>query len=398
MTSAQPTAPCDERRNDRGRPLDRGRGSTSVFADSGYPAPASGAVAARIEGFPACRSESWPRCAGSRSSRRRPARRCACGSSTPSQPASRPATARARAVAPGQQPRAGLDQPDGEPPSRHRRPVPTPGPRPGAPRRPAGHPGRRPPPSDRGDDRRPRRRPGRSPGFSSASIVWQAPAEGGIPRYMMVFGENQPTDVGPVRSSRYYYIAWAPSGRRSTSTPVARPQALTDAARPRATASSSTTPTSSAWAGLLPPHQQSASRRTTCTPTGKQLDALAKRLRRQGRRLPADLAVRAGRPARAAPGRRQDHVRLPDEHDPLRLRPHDEHLPADGQRRGQAEGRRDQEAGRPEERGRDAHALRPAQRRPSRRSTGSRRTSSAAASPGSRRTARRSRAPGARSR
>jgi len=46
-------------------------------------------------------------------------------------------------------------------------------------------------------------------GFSVASIVWQAPAEGGIPRYMLVFQENIPTDVGPVRSSRYYYIAWA---------------------------------------------------------------------------------------------------------------------------------------------------------------------------------------------
>ena len=46
-------------------------------------------------------------------------------------------------------------------------------------------------------------------GLSSASIVWQAPAEGGIPRYMAIFGATVPTDVGPVRSSRYYYIAWA---------------------------------------------------------------------------------------------------------------------------------------------------------------------------------------------
>ena len=45
--------------------------------------------------------------------------------------------------------------------------------------------------------------------LSSASIVWQAPAEGGIPRYMAIFGATQPTDVGPVRSSRYYFIAWA---------------------------------------------------------------------------------------------------------------------------------------------------------------------------------------------
>ena len=46
-------------------------------------------------------------------------------------------------------------------------------------------------------------------GFNSASIVWQAPAEGGIPRYMMVFQDTVPESVGPVRSSREYYIEWA---------------------------------------------------------------------------------------------------------------------------------------------------------------------------------------------
>jgi hypothetical protein len=46
-------------------------------------------------------------------------------------------------------------------------------------------------------------------GFDAASVVWQAPAEGGIPRYMMIFAENRPGAVGPVRSARYYYIAWA---------------------------------------------------------------------------------------------------------------------------------------------------------------------------------------------
>jgi hypothetical protein len=46
-------------------------------------------------------------------------------------------------------------------------------------------------------------------GFNSASIVWQAPAEGGIPRYMMVFQDTVPDSVGPVRSSREYYIEWA---------------------------------------------------------------------------------------------------------------------------------------------------------------------------------------------
>jgi len=46
-------------------------------------------------------------------------------------------------------------------------------------------------------------------GLSSASIVFQAPAEGGIPRYMAIFADSVPTDVGPVRSARYYFIAWA---------------------------------------------------------------------------------------------------------------------------------------------------------------------------------------------
>ena len=46
-------------------------------------------------------------------------------------------------------------------------------------------------------------------GFNSAAMVWQAPAEGGIPRYMMVFQDTIPQGVGPVRSSREYYIEWA---------------------------------------------------------------------------------------------------------------------------------------------------------------------------------------------
>ncbi len=46
-------------------------------------------------------------------------------------------------------------------------------------------------------------------GFNDASIVWHAPAEGGIPRYMLLFQERPPDIVGPVRSAREYYIAWA---------------------------------------------------------------------------------------------------------------------------------------------------------------------------------------------
>ncbi len=63
-------------------------------------------------------------------------------------------------------------------------------------------------------------------GFSAASVVWQAPAEGGIPRYMLVFQETIPGDVGPVRSARYYYIAWAAELRALYAHSGGSPQAL----------------------------------------------------------------------------------------------------------------------------------------------------------------------------
>ena len=46
-------------------------------------------------------------------------------------------------------------------------------------------------------------------GLSSASIVWQAPAEGGIPRYMAIFQSGTPPRIGPVRSARLYFVRWA---------------------------------------------------------------------------------------------------------------------------------------------------------------------------------------------
>jgi hypothetical protein len=46
-------------------------------------------------------------------------------------------------------------------------------------------------------------------GFNAASVVYQAPAEGGIPRYMLIFQDTVPATVGPVRSSREYYVEWA---------------------------------------------------------------------------------------------------------------------------------------------------------------------------------------------
>ena len=46
-------------------------------------------------------------------------------------------------------------------------------------------------------------------GFSSASIVIQAMADGGEDRYMMIFQEGSATDIGPVRSARPYFVYWA---------------------------------------------------------------------------------------------------------------------------------------------------------------------------------------------
>jgi len=63
-------------------------------------------------------------------------------------------------------------------------------------------------------------------GLASASVVWHAPAEGGIPRYMAVFQDDMPDQIGPVRSSRYYYIAWAAEWRAVYIHSGGSPQAL----------------------------------------------------------------------------------------------------------------------------------------------------------------------------
>jgi DUF3048 family protein len=73
------------------------------------------------------------------------------------------------------------------------------------------------------DDLRPARP---QSGLSQADIVWQAPAEGGIPRYMAIFHTQLPKDIGPVRSSRYYYITWAAEWKSIYAHAGGSPQAL----------------------------------------------------------------------------------------------------------------------------------------------------------------------------
>ena len=63
-------------------------------------------------------------------------------------------------------------------------------------------------------------------GLSQASVVWQAPAEGGIPRYMAVFAEGDPKAVGPVRSARYYFIGWAAEWKAAYVHAGGSPQAM----------------------------------------------------------------------------------------------------------------------------------------------------------------------------
>lgn len=46
-------------------------------------------------------------------------------------------------------------------------------------------------------------------GLSSAGVVFEAIAEGGVTRFMALYQNNDQTSLGPVRSARPYYVAWA---------------------------------------------------------------------------------------------------------------------------------------------------------------------------------------------
>jgi hypothetical protein len=46
-------------------------------------------------------------------------------------------------------------------------------------------------------------------GLSQAGVVFEAQAEGGVTRFMALYQDTTPTNVGPIRSARPYYIQWA---------------------------------------------------------------------------------------------------------------------------------------------------------------------------------------------
>jgi hypothetical protein len=45
-------------------------------------------------------------------------------------------------------------------------------------------------------------------GLSEAGVVYEAQAEGGITRFLALFGPKSPAKAGPVRSARTYYLDW----------------------------------------------------------------------------------------------------------------------------------------------------------------------------------------------
>lgn len=46
-------------------------------------------------------------------------------------------------------------------------------------------------------------------GLEEAGIVFEAIAEGGITRFLALYQESQPKNIGPIRSARPYYVEWA---------------------------------------------------------------------------------------------------------------------------------------------------------------------------------------------
>lgn len=45
-------------------------------------------------------------------------------------------------------------------------------------------------------------------GLSQAGVVFEAVAEGGITRFLALYQDTAPANVGPIRSARPYYVAW----------------------------------------------------------------------------------------------------------------------------------------------------------------------------------------------
>ncbi len=65
-------------------------------------------------------------------------------------------------------------------------------------------------------------------GLSDASVVFEAIAEGGITRFLALYQDTQPGDIGPIRSARPYYVKWALGFDAGYAHVGGSPQALAD--------------------------------------------------------------------------------------------------------------------------------------------------------------------------
>ncbi len=65
-------------------------------------------------------------------------------------------------------------------------------------------------------------------GLASANLVYEALAEGGITRFMLIFAGKTPATVGPVRSARPYFVDWALEYNALYAHAGGSPQALAD--------------------------------------------------------------------------------------------------------------------------------------------------------------------------
>lgn len=65
-------------------------------------------------------------------------------------------------------------------------------------------------------------------GLSQAGVVFEALAEGGITRFLALYQDTAPSNVGPIRSVRPYYLQWALGFDASMAHVGGSPDALTD--------------------------------------------------------------------------------------------------------------------------------------------------------------------------
>lgn len=63
-------------------------------------------------------------------------------------------------------------------------------------------------------------------GLSYADVVFEAPAEGGVTRFLAIFQSRMPATVGPIRSAREYFNGWARGFKALYSHSGGSPEAL----------------------------------------------------------------------------------------------------------------------------------------------------------------------------